>query len=170
MADVSNTNALLNPSPAGPGGPGPTPAPGSTPAPTTQQQAAAELADLKVNADFTKRLMAGDADAKAKWADVHRRVHAQGGVVVNGENPIQSERILDHIASFADLTDGEIDDIRHQRPISPAVFKRVLQAKVQLFADEEWVRKYQSGDRGARRQMMLITALTCAPLSLEQAR
>jgi hypothetical protein len=164
MTDTTTTGASELFHPTGPGGP--TTAPAQSP----QQQAAGELADLKADAGFTKRLLAGDADAKAKWDDVHRRVHATSGTIVNGVNPVQAEQVLDRVAEFADLTPAEIDDIRHKRPIPPEVYKRALQSKAQLFADEEWVRRYQAGDRLARRQMMLITALTCAPLSLEQAR
>jgi hypothetical protein len=161
---ITGASPLLDPSPARPSGPGPTPPAGSTPA--TPQQ---ELADLKANGDFVREYLAGKPEAVAKMRAAIEKVHAPNGVVVvNGNPQALNARAVDSLATFADLSPDVQAQMHDGRPVSEFEYTAAVRRRSQLLNDQNWRERYMAGDRDARRELVLVNVILGSKLALEK--
>jgi hypothetical protein len=140
-------------------------APGMTPATPIEQMTPAEastrLAELKNDPDWRDRHVRGDQKARSEFDSLHKRMAA---TEQEARTNAQMDQLLAGVSEFAGIEQGVLDQIKAGQAVSAEERRMALEAKRRFMSDEALVKKYLSGDRDARRQMMLISTIIAAPL------
>jgi hypothetical protein len=129
-------------------------------APGNATQAAAQLNNLQKDGEWTSRFLAGDEGARAEFEKLT-------GIIVS-EDPIDgvaaglpwadhSVREMAEAVPFlreAGLSDDVIRQVFTDQEVTQKEFDLATHWKAQRFRDQEWVKRFLSGEPDAGRQMM----------------
>ncbi len=135
----------------------------ATPPAMTREAAKAELAKLKADPEFGKRLLAGGSEEKAKWASLLKASvepdaeAAQNKALAGGIGLLQTAGI--------DLTSPagrDLVDVLAGKPISVETRRTVEAKRALIMKDPGFADRYLRGDPEARRTMTTLNALMVA--------
>lgn len=161
--------------------PAPPPLPPQAPprsAPTTAAEARARIAEFVENKDLGAKLMAGDCVASQEYRDAQTfmRTHpvdkvdvAMSGIAPDlstGIIPDAGMRLMENVTADLrerGLSDGAIRQTLAAEPVSAAEQRAAEIWKKDRLSNAEWVKRYQSGDSEAAREMTLCNIVLCSP-------
>jgi hypothetical protein len=142
------------------------------PAPSTPQEAASKLAELRANKDWGDRVLKSDPGALKEMRDLSRLV-AQGSDVdrimagepdlpnlsVGGQLSLKS--VADAVPALraAGISDGAIHELLSDRKPTAEEFMAVKRFKSMRHGDESWVKRFLAGDFEARRESTLMNMI-----------
>jgi hypothetical protein len=138
--------------------------PNLAPAPIEQMtpaEASTRLTELKADPEWRDRHIRGDQKARDEFTKLHERMAA---TEQQARDAATMDQGLNGVSEFAGLEAGVLDQIKAGQAVSAAEKRLALEAKRRFMSDEQLVKKYLSGDREARRQMMLISTIIAAPV------
>jgi len=139
----------------------------------TPAEAAARLAELSSNAEWSKNLLNGNGpetrqfnELIAKKAEVDKADQLLSGTLstepfamneagVSPHNALQSVSWLRE----AGVNDGAIRELFDGKPVALAEYEAVDRLRADLLGNAEWVRKLLSGDHEAKRQLKLMSII-----------
>jgi hypothetical protein len=125
---------------------------------TNAAEAAARLGSLQ-KTDWTSRLLAGDETARAEFEQLTGLIANEDPVdgVAAGLPADRSVREMAEAVPFlreAGLSDDVIRQVFTDQEVTQKEFDLATQWKAQRFRDQEWVKRFLSGEPDAGRQMM----------------
>jgi hypothetical protein len=133
------------------------------PTDTSRAAAAAEIAKLKANPEFVKKLHAGGTEESKRWRELHAAVAA---TATPDEDAAELTKRVATLQAFGlDLTGpagADLISVLKGAPISVEVRRQVEARRTALMRDPGWSRKYLDGDLECRRQMATIAVLMSA--------
>jgi hypothetical protein len=112
-------------------------------------------------------LMAGDVNATAEWRNIVNAISAQPNIPT-----AQREDLVEHInaASGYSLSEGALDQVRNNTPITPKERRMTLALWEEKKSDPEWIARLNRGEVRARREMAAININLAAPVRDPQSQ
>jgi hypothetical protein len=126
----------------------------------TPETAAAEIALLKKDPEFGKKLLAGDVASNERWTTLHKAVALEPA----SREQVMREAQVSTLKKIADLPDKVWDDVRLGTAVYPHEREKAEQTRKQLMADRPFLARYLQGDREAVSKMTLVNLILAAPV------
>ena len=118
------------------------------------EQASSLKQELLANEEWRTKYVNGDIECRRQMDQIYRGLTTPPAAPVN-----PGEAIVEHLRQYADISEDVADEIRSGRASTPYEYQRALELRDHLFQDEEWVQKYNKGDRRAHTQVALINSI-----------
>jgi hypothetical protein len=147
--------------------------------PKTASEASAVLAARQADRDWGAKVFAGDPNANKEFRELTAMVSAGGDdtvtVAMNGNPVYMPSTDLHQMAHAAGwfrelgISDQIISEFLRGGQVTPQEYEAVANWKKEHMGDEDWVKKYLSGDVKARQQMMLADTVLVNGVKSEKA-
>ncbi len=149
----------------------------------TPAEAAARLAELSSNAEWSKNLLNGNGpetrqfnELIAKKAEVDKTDQLLSGTLSTepfamNEAGISPRNAVESVGWLreAGVSDGAIREVFDGKPASRADYDAVARLRAELLGNAEWVKKLLSGDHEAKRQLTLMSIVRSNGFKEEKA-